>query len=174
MNLSKRKEYILNIVQKNPGLGKTALMKIMFMLQEVKGVKTGYDFSVYTYGPYATSLMEDIDELIAGGLITCTMYPYRTYIGYSLQTTDEGKKKIPKFNENEKTAINDIVQFAKDKSAKELELYSTIIYMDRLFNKNSWDKDPETIASKVHEIKPHFSVEEILNAHHCLNTIGFI
>ena len=48
----------------DPGMGKTAVMKAMFMLQQVKGISLGCDFSIYTYGPYAAEIMEDIDELL--------------------------------------------------------------------------------------------------------------
>ena len=55
------------MLQKNPGMGKTAVMKAMFMLQQVKGLSLGCDFSIYTYGPYAAEIMEDIDELLSEG-----------------------------------------------------------------------------------------------------------
>ena len=152
MNLNKKQNYILNIVNKDPGLGKTALMKVMFMLQEVMGVKTEYDFSIYTYGPYDANVMEDIDELYAEGLISCSMYRYQTYIGYSLNITDAGKNSLHLLSDKEDKALDNIVNFAKDKSAKDLELYSTIIYVGKLFKKNSWPADHTTIIKNVKEI----------------------
>ena len=174
MNLNKKQNYILNIVQKDPGLGKTALMKVIFMLQEVMGVKTEYDFSIYTYGPYDTNVMEDIDELCARGLITCSMYPYQTYIGYSLDITDTGKHSLHSLSDKEDKALENIVHFAKNKNAKELELYSTIIYVDKLFKKNSWPADNTTIINKVKEIKPHFSEDMISTAFSCLQEKRYI
>ena len=67
MSLSIRKSAILNLLQQNPKLGKTAVMKAVFMLQQVKGIKLGYDFSIYTYGPYASDVMADIDDLVEEG-----------------------------------------------------------------------------------------------------------
>ena len=36
MNLSYEKKLIINIIQKQPNIGKTAVMKVAFMLQQVK------------------------------------------------------------------------------------------------------------------------------------------
>lgn len=174
MNLNKGQDLILNIVQNDAGLGKTAVMKIMFMLQQVKGVKTGYDFSIYTYGPYAPEVMEDIDEMVAERLLSCSMYPSHTYVGYKLNLLDKGEKAIVPLPEKEQRDLIDIVTFAREKSAKQLELYSTIIYVDNLYKKNSWNDDAKTIAKKVNEIKPHFSEETILDAHSHLREVKYI
>ena len=47
VELSKRLEGV------SPQFGKTALMKLLYLLQEAYGVSTGYRYSFYTYGPYS-------------------------------------------------------------------------------------------------------------------------
>jgi len=54
VDLSKRMGVISSIVKLRPGLGKTAMMKYIFLLQKVYKVPLGYDFEIYTYGPYAS------------------------------------------------------------------------------------------------------------------------
>lgn len=41
--------------------GKTALQKFIYLLQELYNVKIGYDFSLYTYGPFSSELLSDLD-----------------------------------------------------------------------------------------------------------------
>ena len=175
MSLSNGQNLILHIVRDNPGLGKTAVMKILFMLQQVKGVHTGYDFSIYTYGPYSPDVMEDIDDLVSKGLVICTMYPSHTYVGYKLTLDDAaGINHIKGLNNHDSNSLNDIIKFAKGKKAKELELYSTIIYVDSLCKKNRRDASSNHVADEVQEIKPKFSMQEILDAHKSLKQQGFI
>lgn len=174
MSLSKGENLLLNIIRLEPGIGKTAVMKIMYILQEVKGVKTGYDFSIYTYGPYAAEIMEDIDDLSVNGYISCSMYPSHTYIGYKLIIKDQGEKAITQLNGNDTKALKDVVEFAENKTAKELELYSTIIYADRLIRKNSWESSLNNLTKMVHEMKPHFNDDHIHSAYHLLKTNNYV
>lgn len=36
--------------------GRTALQKLTYLLQELHGVDTGYEFPLHTYGPYSSGL----------------------------------------------------------------------------------------------------------------------
>ena len=55
VELSKRLEGV------SPQFGKTALMKLLYLLQEAYGVATGYRYSFYTYGPYSPEVTADLD-----------------------------------------------------------------------------------------------------------------
>lgn len=174
MSLSKRKTIILDLLLENPGMGKTAVMKSMFMLQQVKGIELGCDFSIYTYGPYAPDIMEDIDDLVSEDLLSSTIYKYNNYIGYKLDVTDNGNKVAIQLSHEEIIALKDISNFVHDKTAKQLELYSTIIYVNNLYTKNAWGNDELSIIQKVHEIKPHFSEAAIGNAYKELKEIKYL
>ena len=54
-------DIIFELVSQKADLGKTAIMKFMFMLQQVYKVPLGYDFKIYTYGPYSSEVMDDMD-----------------------------------------------------------------------------------------------------------------
>lgn len=174
MTMTHEKSIILNIIDQNPKMGKTAVMKVVFMLQQVKKLNMGYDFSIYTYGPYSSDVTDDVDELISDGLITSTMYPYQNYIGYELNISSEGKSVIQALQQDEQVAIKDVLDFVDGKNAKELELYSTIIYVDDLYTKNGWPNEEGGIVSKVHEIKPHFDERVISGAFKELKKINYI
>ena len=45
--------------------GKTSLQKIVYILQEVYGIKTDYSYTLYNYGPYSFDLASDLDYIAA-------------------------------------------------------------------------------------------------------------
>ena len=150
-------------------------MKAAFMLQQVKGIDLDYDFSIYTYGPYSSEVTEDIDDLVSKQLAISTIYHHNSYVGYELKVSDKGNMYAEGLDRSSKKAIAEIVDFIKGKSAKELELYSTVIYIDRLYAKNnSWEKHSNSIVEKVHEIKPHFEEGTISRAFNMLQENGYL
>lgn len=174
MNLSKRKNVIIKMLQENPGMGKTAVMKTIFMLQQVKHMDLDCEFSIYTYGPYNADVMEDIDELVTDGFLSSSAYSYKDYIGYTLSATDAGTKSVASLKDADTVALKEILDFVRGKSAKDLELYSTIIYVEDWYLKNDKTHDVAAIIKKVHELKPHFSEETIQKAHTCLSKKKFL
>ena len=40
-------------------IGRTALMKYMYFLQTLRGVQLGYNFSMYSYGPFDADVLSD-------------------------------------------------------------------------------------------------------------------
>lgn len=174
MNLSKRKNAIIKMLQENPGMGKTAVMKTIFMLQQVKHMDLGCEFSIYTYGPYNADVMEDIDELVSDGLLSSSAYSYKDYIGYTLSATDSGEEAVSNLKDQDAAALKETLDFVRGKNAKELELYSTIIYIEDWYLKNKKANSVSAIVKKVHEIKPHFSEETIQNAYTCLSAASFL
>jgi len=72
-----------------------------------------------------------------------------------------GKAK-PFIDEN-KDSISYIVNDFGHLSAKSLELITTIHYVINDYKENDIDFTKEDISTLIHEIKPYFSKEEILN-----------
>ena len=174
MNLSNRKNVIIKMLQENPNMGKTAVMKTIYMLQQVKHIDLGCEFSIYTYGPYSADVMEDINELVSDGFLSSNVYFYKDYIGYTLSTTDSGTKAVSNPKDEDTVALKEILNFVRGKNAKELELYSTIIYVEDWYLKNEKANNIPAIINKVHELKPHFSEEVIQKAYTCLSEANFL
>lgn len=174
MNLSNRKSVIIKMLQENPDMGKTAVMKTIFMLQQVKHVDLGCEFSIYTYGPYNADVMEDIDELVSDGLLSSNAYSYKDYIGYALNATDSGARAVQSLQDKDAAALKEILDFVKGKTAKDLELYSTIIYVEDWYSKHEKANNIDAIIKKVHELKPHFSEKTIQKAYTCLSDVNFL
>jgi uncharacterized protein YwgA len=149
-----------------PNLGKTAVMKVIYMLQQIKKMDLGYKFEIYTYGPYTAEVTEDIDDLIQGGLIHSSMYDYGSYVGYELQLSKDGSNSLDELSEKDNLSVAEIISFIDGKTTKYLELSSTIVFISELYSKNELPHSKEEITSKVHEIKPHFDIDTI-NASYC-------
>jgi len=147
--------------------GKTAVMKYLYILQEVFKVQLGYEFSLYTYGPYCSDVLSDLDytEAIDGVKIYSVGLGTGGYCIKPSSKTDEYIEKSRDFlSENEKH-INNVIELFGDMSARDLELRTTIIYLYKNYLQNKWEIDSNEIASNVKELKPYFSIEEILDAY---------
>ena len=42
------------------GIGRTAVMKLCYFLQTLKGVPLGYRFTLYSYGPFDSDVLSDL------------------------------------------------------------------------------------------------------------------
>ena len=61
MKAQERLAFITEIARRNSGIGKTGMMKFLYILQAVYKVPLEYDFEIYTYGPYCQTVMSDIE-----------------------------------------------------------------------------------------------------------------
>jgi uncharacterized protein YwgA len=178
VDLSKRLGVFSAIVQQKPGLGKTAMMKYLFILQDVFKVPLGYDFEIYTYGPYSSEVMGELDFARHQDMLNIdgVIYP-NGQSGYEISPSgnfqraiDNSKEFVSKYLE----AINKVIELFGDKSAKELELSTTIIYLYNTYMKNGWECTLEAISANVHDIKPHFDIETIRNEYRHLDRLGLL
>jgi uncharacterized protein YwgA len=139
--------------------GRTAMQKFIYLLQEVYNVNCGYDFEFYTYGPFSSEIMSNIDTVRAFGAISVSgeMYNSGAY-GYSITpgpNIDKLKNKASEFLTNNQIVITRMIQdFGKCK-AEDLELYATIVWVDRDL-KSSNLSDENKIKEVVKELKPKF------------------
>src|SRR4051794_4401129 len=69
-------------------LGRTALMKLTYFLTSVRDVPLGYHFSLYSYGPFDSTVLQDLDLASTMGALRSRPVAYPTGVGYSIQPTD--------------------------------------------------------------------------------------
>lgn len=178
VELNKRMAVMSKILEEKPGLGKTAMMKYVFLLQEVYKVPLGYDFEIYTYGPYSSEVMEDIDYARYQNIITIERVVYPTgHTGYNLSPSHNAEKALSEeqdFISEHSQSIKKVVVLFGDKTAKELELITTIIYLHGTYMTNGWQCTLETVSKNVHEIKPHFDIEKIKSEYLDLYNLGLL
>ena len=139
--------------------GRTALQKFIYFLQELFQMDCGYDFRFYTYGPFASEILSDLDTLESCRGI------HAKFVGGYDYTLDEGseqfKSREKEFLQDNESAMNQMLEVFGKKSAKDLELYATIIWVDRSLKAKEKERNENTIASLVNDLKPKFDRSEI-------------
>lgn len=130
-------------------LGKTALMKLMHILQESYGLPLGYRFSLYNYGPYDSALMSDVDYAESLGQIAVS---YSGDEGYQIRPAPGLTERTCPREAREK--IGQLLQHFGDMNARELELRSTLLFL-------ADGGSREALAGRLREIKPKYSVTEV-------------
>ncbi len=151
---------------KSAQFGKTSLQKMVYLLQELNDVSTNYKFSLYTHGPFTAQLLGDLDLVEALGAVK-VQYVLSEYGGYQISPCSEWKAirdKAAQFLDKNKDAIDRVVNEFGGFSAKELELRSTIVYLDREIKRSKKSLDRAGFIGLVKKIKPRFSEEAIENA----------
>jgi uncharacterized protein YwgA len=157
-------------------LGKTALQKLIYLLQELQKVDVGYEFSLHNYGPFSAELQADLDlvESLRGVNVNASEYGWEIVPGSKCEAL---RQKANEFlSEQMETAIRNVIDEFGGYPTKKLELISTIIFADREFQRTDHSsKVPRSkLVSLVHEIKPHFSENKISEVITELENKGFL
>lgn len=154
----------------NLNLGKTKLQKLVYLLRELKGVQTGYDFRFYNYGPYSDSLSGDLGYLQSLNAIEVAYNPcinmYDITVGENAPVLEE---KASAFLAGNRAAIDEIIERFGNLQAKELELISTIVFVAK-----SGMNDRQKLVAKVAELKPKFTARDIDRALDDLKAPGYL
>lgn len=152
----------------SPQFGKTALQKLVYFLEAIYGVDCGYDFSLYSHGPFDSSLLGDLDLVAHWGCVSVTNAT-GTLGGYRIEPTDQVdllREKAVDFLDGERTreALDDLVSTYGGMTARDLELRATTVYVAKGLRDEGEVPEKETVCHHVGQIKPRFSAEEIERA----------
>lgn len=154
--------------------GRTALQKIVYLVQELKHVHSGYSFRFYNYGPYSSALAGDLDYVSSLGGVTVSYDSCRNF--YEIAEGDKSALLIGKGNEfveRNKEVIDDIIRCFGDKQAKYLELIATVVYICK--HKKQFEvKDDTDLTEKTKQLKPKFSEKEIQSSIAYLKEVAFV
>jgi uncharacterized protein YwgA len=161
--LSTRLGILVELVKAKPEIGKTAVMKCLYLLQQVYKVPLGYSFKIHAYGPYDPKVMNDIDVASSTAILSVSKEVYPSgFVGYHLKLADDSNEILSEqesVSERYLDMIHKIVDIFGACTVKELELVTTIVYLYVLYTKNKWDMGG--LLCNVQEIKPHFNLDEI-------------
>lgn len=154
-----------SLQNKSPQFGKTALQKMVYLFQEIYKIDCGYSFDLYTYGPFASQLLNDLDftEHIGGVKVSRVD---ASLGGYEITPGEEEEyilKKAESFinNSDVKEKLVQLIEDFGRFNAAELELRSTIVYVDRDLQRNGSRQGVEEVVQLVKGLKPKFSTDEI-------------
>jgi uncharacterized protein YwgA len=141
-------------------LGKTKLQKMVYLLEKLKNVSVGYDFTFYTYGPFSSDLAADLDYVTTLGGVQVNYEPginmYEISPGPNADRLTEKSKDF--LNEN-KAALDEIIQRFGTRQAKELELLATLVFVAK-----SGVREDSALIEKTKELKSKFPLNEIREA----------
>ena len=158
---------LTTLVKKAPHqtLGRTAIVKMAYFLQVLRGVPLGYDFRLYTYGPFDSQVLSDLEYaqalkaveartvLFSGG------YRYDVCPGPSATAVEaQASDRLAQHLSNIEWVIEQFGRY----TASELELFSTIVYVDReLGAQGQTDVSVDELVRRVREVKPHFTEAQV-------------
>ena len=146
-------------------IGRTALMKYMYFLQVVRGVPLGYNFSMYSYGPFDSDVLADLSSGETLNIVDVTPVEFAGGYGYRIrpgERAESAKRSASQFLTDHKKDVDWLFSVFGNLNSAQLELTSTIVYVDREFAERKQGASIPDVAARVNEIKPHFSREAVL------------
>ena len=154
---------LVTYIVKNVGyarpIGKKAAQKFVHLVEDAGKVQTGYDFSIYTYGPFSRALDSELDSLNSIKAIAVTYDVTRSSfeIGPG-ECADEVISKGDAYISENKTAIDRILNALRGKNGLELELYSTLVFLKTHVDDLKADSE---VVNKLLSIKPKYHKNEV-------------
>jgi hypothetical protein len=156
---------VITWLAENTGsLGRTALMKYCYFLQIVCGVPLGYRFSLYSYGPFDSDVLSDLDitESMAGVKSSVVYYPGG--YGYRIEPGDRAdrmKQLGEAFIGAHREQLQWVVAQFRGWDASDLELASTLVYSDREAFRKGEALTINELSRRVRDLKPRFGIQQI-------------
>lgn len=138
--------------------GRTALMKFAYLLKEIKKVPLDYRFRLHIYGPFDSRLLGDLDYAKALGAVKSSLEHFPGGYSYRYAPGDkigELKERARDFLEEYDEEINWVVEEFGARDAGELEMISTIVFVDRGAERRGSPNSLDDLAKRALKIKPH-------------------
>lgn len=145
-------------------VGRTSLMKCLYFLQTLKAVPLGYDFTLYTYGPFESDVLNDLKLAERIGAVESQLFQFTGGYGYELRPGIASKaimERAKDFIAQYREGIDWIIEKFGNRSAQDLEIASTLIYIDRSSSEKGERLSINEMINRVHEIKPHLKFAAI-------------
>ncbi len=163
-----RMSVIARMVSKAPEqkLGRTQLMKLFYFLQELHGCPLGYDYRLFAYGPYDSEVLSDLATATSLNMVCENTVIYPRGYGYAItpgQHAGELSRELEESNPALASQVDAVVQQFAGFGAGELELRSTIFFVDRELTQEGTTTTAADLVERVRLIKPYFSEGTILS-----------
>lgn len=145
-------------------IGRTALMKYFYFLQVLKNVPLEYNFSLYSYGPFDSDVLADLSTAESLNIVAVTPVEFSGGYGYEIRASSgapSAKQRANDFLESYREDIDWLFGTFGDLNSAELELASTIVYVDRELQDHKQTAPENEVIARVCEIKPHFTKDQV-------------
>lgn len=140
--------------------GRTALVKLTYLLQVFRHVPLGYDFRLYTYGPFDAEVLNDLAQAQSLQVVEVRIVPNSVGYGYDIRpgaNIEWAKSRVAPWLTEHEEALNWVMNEFARRAASELELIGTIIYVDRENQKQKQGVLIVDLIQRIRKIKPHFA-----------------
>ncbi len=157
---------ITDLAARSPrgSIGRTALMKFCYLLQVVRQVPLGYRFTLYSYGPFDSSVLSDLSGAEFLKAVESSLHFYVGGYGYQIkkgERSDYVMEAGREFLEKNRANIDWVLSEFGSHSSADLELESTLIYVDREAARKPEHLSIPSLAQRVRDLKPRFVVADI-------------
>jgi len=150
---------LIEALREHGHCGNTHIQKSMFFIQEISEFEDPYPFVLYKHGPYSFTLKEDLSAFLSYRFLDIAI-PDNSTVQYSNgPQADMLKQKFWGKAKRYEACINFVAEKLGPKDVRHLEKLSTA-----LFFLNHRPMKEEEIARKIHELKPHISLEDAENS----------
>lgn len=142
--------------------GETHIQKATYFLQEMMQVPLEFDFILYKHGPFSFDLTDEITAMRADNLLKLQSQPYP--YGPSIlpgKASESLMKRFPKTLQKYSSHTTFISKKLGGKKVNELEKLATALYVSSVNKSNG---DVQFRAQRIHDLKPHVSIEKALEA----------
>lgn len=135
----------------NKQIGNTLIQKMLYLLTRQDVVD--FDYSMHYYGPYSNEVSGELSFAEDVGIVESKWDPDK---GYFIKPASQLTKFEPHVTENERQAIDGIVEKYGEFMAKDLSIIATALYL-----KDNFNTPDEELVEKVHNLKRKYPDEHI-------------
>jgi hypothetical protein len=170
---------IIRLVEQSPQgtLGRTAIVKLLYLLQEVRGVPLGYDFRLYTYGPFDSDVLNDLETAQSFQALQVKTVRYPSGYGYEVKAgakAEAVKECVNDWLARHESELAWAAEGFSARTASELEIIATIVYVAREFQQQAKSCDLADVIRRVREVKPRFSEQYVQERYDVARSMGLL
>jgi hypothetical protein len=136
--------------------GRVHVIKAFALAKAAALIDVPFEFFLYKHGPYAT----DIDQAIEQMKSYDAVQVQPAFVGYGVllspgSNAEFAERQAP-LSQQERQGIERVAEFLRGRNAKELERLATAAWI----RTREGIGDPDEVARRLHELKPHVSLAE--------------
>ena len=141
--------------------GETHLHKTLYFLEDLLGVPAGLKFVLYKHGPYSFELLDTIGLLEASDFLKWQPQPHPYGASAVIGPAGEHLKRMyPKMPKLYAPQIEFVAAHLALKSVRDLEKLATALWVTQ----REGGGPVEARAVRIHQLKPHISVPDAMDA----------
>lgn len=153
--------HVVRVLGADHPLGRKAVHKIVYLLQELVGLPLRIPYTFYTYGVYSFELASTLGVVENMNGIMATYDPaLRAYDLSPGERCESLERKGKAFLDEYRDSIDRVCDLALGKTGKALELISTIIYVAKNEHLRGIPHEAK-LLERVADLKPQFSSHQI-------------